>query len=70
MAVSDRFQIYLTRSADTNTFVCELGCVFDLKNVDKLGYMTYHCSSNCKGCPTSCFSSSEKKKTFRRHIHQ
>jgi len=51
-------------------FVCQLGCVFELKNVDKLGYMTYHCASNCKGCPTPCFSASEKKKTFRRHIHQ
>jgi transposase len=56
--------------AETDTFVCELGCVFDLKNVDKQGYMSYHCASNCKGCPTPCFSASEQKKVFRRHIHQ
>lgn len=56
--------------AETDTFVCELGCVFELKNVDKQGYMSYHCASNCKGCPKACFSASEKKKVFRRHIHQ
>jgi len=56
--------------AETDTFICELGCVFELKNVDKQGYMSYHCTSNCKGCPNPCFSASEKKKVFRRHIHQ
>lgn len=56
--------------AETDTFICELGCVFELKSVDKQGYMVYHCASNCKGCPKPCFSTSEKKKTFRRHIHQ
>jgi transposase len=53
-----------------DVFVCELGCVFELKNVDKLGYMSYHSTPNCKGCPKRCFSDSEKKKTFRRHIDQ
>lgn len=47
-----------------------LGFVFELKNIDKQGYMTYHCTNNCKGCPTPCYSASETKKTFRRHIHQ
>ena len=55
---------------ESDIFVCKLGCVFELKNVDKLGYMTYHSTPNCKGCPTPCFSVSEKKKTFRRHVHQ
>jgi transposase len=55
---------------ELDVFVCELGCVFELKNVDKLGYMTYHSTPNCKGCPAPCFSNSEKKRTFRRHIHQ
>lgn len=50
--------------------MCEIGCVFELKNVDKYGYMTYHSTPNCKGCPKRCFPASEKKKTFRRHVHQ
>jgi transposase len=55
---------------ENDMFVCEYGLVFELKNIDKHGYMTYHSTSNCKGCPNPCFSASEKKKTFRRHVHQ
>lgn len=49
-------------------FVCKAGCVFPLKNVDKLGYKHYFDSKNCSGCPIQCHSQSEKKKTFRRHL--
>ena len=49
-------------------FVCQEGCVFPLKNVDKSGYKQYFDSQNCASCPTRCYAKSETKKVFRRHL--
>jgi transposase len=54
--------------SDLDAFVCEDGLVFEFRNIDKLGYKTYHQKKQCAGCPNPCFSKSENKKTFRRHI--
>ena len=55
---------------DQDVFVCEQGLIFELRNVDKLGYKIYHQKFQCAGCPVACHSKSEDKRTFRRHIWQ
>lgn len=57
-----------TYDAQNDRFICALGCVFPLKNVDKRGYKQYHDGKNCENCPRKCYAASEKKKTFQRHI--
>lgn len=56
---------------ENDVYVCPLGCVLPLKNIDKLGYKQYHDSKQCQGCPLlqNCAGKSNKK-TMRRHIKQ
>ncbi len=56
---------------ENDVYVCPIGCVLPLKNIDKLGYKQYHDSKQCQGCPLlqSCAGKSNKK-VMRRHIKQ
>ena len=56
---------------DNDIYVCPIGCILPLKNIDKLGYKQYHDSKQCQGCPLlqTCAGKSNKK-VMRRHIKQ
>ncbi|MDR1781758.1 MAG: IS1182 family transposase, partial [Bacilli bacterium] len=50
-------------------FVCEMGCIFKKKNVNKSGVIQYYHRENCYECPKKCFSGKTTKfKIFTRHI--
>ena len=56
---------------EKDVYICPLGCVLPLKNIDKLGYKQYHDAKQCQGCPLldTCAGKSNKK-VLRRHIKQ
>ena len=56
---------------ENDVYVCRIGCILPLKNIDKLGYKQYHDSKQCQGCPLlqTCAGKSNKK-VMRRHIKQ
>ena len=56
---------------ENDVYVCPIGCILPLKNIDKLGYKQYHDFKQCQGCPLlqTCAGKSNKK-VMRRHIKQ
>lgn len=56
---------------DLDSYVCPIGHLLPLRNVDKLGYKHYFDSNQCAGCPMlmSCAGKS-KRKEIRRHVKQ
>lgn len=54
-----------------DVYLCPLGVVFPLKNVNQQGYKIYHKKENCEGCPLAqqCLKGKNKIE-IRRHIKQ
>ena len=54
-----------------DVYVCPLGVIFPLRNVNKQGYKIYHKKENCLGCPMAqqCLKGKAKIE-IRRHIKQ
>ncbi len=50
-------------------WICPVGVVFPLRNIDKLRYKVYHKKENCNGCPFAqkCLQGKDKIE-IREHI--
>lgn len=60
-----------TYDSDQDHWVCPVGVVFPLRNIDANGYKVYHKKSNCEGCPLAqdCLQG-RKKIEIRQHLKQ
>ncbi|HRN45406.1 MAG TPA: IS1182 family transposase [Flavobacterium sp.] len=60
-----------TYDQDKDFWVCPVGIVFPLRNIDKLGYKVYHKKENCRGCPLAqqCLQGKDKIE-IRQHLKQ
>ena len=56
---------------ELDSYVCPIGHLLPLRNIDKLGYKHYFDSKQCAGCPMlmSC-AGKGKRKEIRRHVKQ
>ncbi len=57
--------------ATQDVYVCPIGLILPLRNIDKLGYKHYFDKKQCEGCPLliSCAGKSNRKE-IRRHVKQ
>lgn len=56
---------------EQDAYICPIGCVLPMRNIDKMGYKHYFDKKQCEGCPMlmSCAGKSNRKE-IRRHVKQ
>jgi transposase len=60
-----------TYDQERDVYICPIGCVLPLRNIDKMGYKHYFDKKQCEGCPMlmNCAGKSSRKE-IRRHVKQ
>jgi transposase len=60
-----------TYDQERDVYICPIGCVLPMRNIDKLGYKHYFDKKQCEGCPLlmTCAGKSNRKE-IRRHTKQ
>ncbi len=60
-----------TYDKERDIYICPIGSVLPMRNIDKLGYKHYFDKKQCEGCPMlmSCAGKSNRKE-IRRHVKQ
>ena len=56
---------------EQDVYVCPIGCILPMRNIDKMGYKHYFDKKQCEGCPMlmTCAGKSNRKE-IRRHVKQ
>jgi transposase len=60
-----------TYDQERDVYICPIGCVLPMRNIDKMGYKHYFDKKQCEGCPMlmNCAGKSSRKE-IRRHVKQ